>query len=89
MAAGMALVGLLGLNKWRDRAIEGVGDGAEEFGFARLNDGVEGDGLDAGGQDGLLYLRNGLREAVESSAEMSEVALDGRQPWDFRASDPA
>jgi hypothetical protein len=81
--------GRSGLEEGRDRAVEGVGNGAENFGFARLNERIEGDGLGAGGEDVLLYLRNGLREAVEGGAEMRELALSGREPGDFGTGNPA
>jgi hypothetical protein len=55
---------ILRLKERRDRAIEGVGDGAEDFGFAGLDEIVEGNGLGAGGQDVLLNLRDGLCEAI-------------------------
>jgi hypothetical protein len=77
------------LEEGRDRAIESVGDGAKNFGFARMDKSVEGHGLGAGGENVLLYLRNGLSEAVEGGAEMRELALSGREPGDFGAGNPA
>jgi hypothetical protein len=66
------------LEEWRDRTIQRIGDGAEDFGFAGLDDGVEGDGLDTGGEDILLYLRDGLGEAVEGGVEVGKVARNNK-----------
>ena len=75
--------------KWRDRAIECVGDGANEFGFARLDSGIERDSFGTGSKDVLFYLRDRLSEAVEGGVEMGEVAFGRREPRDFGAGHPA
>ena len=74
--------------KWRDRAIECVGDGAKEFGFARLDSGIERDSFGAGGKDVLLYLRDGLSEAVKGGVEMGEVAFGRGEPGNLGAGNP-
>ena len=79
----------MAFNKWRDRAVEAVGDGAEELGFARLDFRVERDRLGAGGEDVFLNLGNGLGEPVESGIEVDEIAFARREPRNLGASNPA
>ena len=54
----------LRLDERRHWAVEGFGDGAEEFGFGFLDDAVGGDDLGAGVDDVLFDLRDGLVEAI-------------------------
>ena len=55
---------LLGWDKGWDRAVEGIGNGAEHFGFHFLDKAIGGDGLGAGVEEVLLDLRRGLGKAV-------------------------
>src|SRR4051812_26741092 len=74
-------------DKRRDRAVEAVGNGAQQFGFAGLNGVIEGNGLGAGGENVLLYLRDRLGEPIKGRVEMSQVAVGRRKPRNFRAGD--
>ena len=62
-------------HKRRHRAIQRVGNGAEQFGFAFLNHAIGADGVDAGFNQILFDDRHGLREAVERGVNLVHAAL--------------
>ena len=63
------------MEKRRERAIEGFGDGAEQTGFGFLDDAVGGDGEGAGVENVFLDLGDGLDQAVEGGVNLLEAAL--------------
>ena len=66
---------MLWLHEWRHRAIERVGNGAEQLCFTFLNDLIDSDNLGAGVKNILLYLRDGLAEPCKRSIDVREIAL--------------
>ncbi len=67
----------------REGAVEGVGDGAEEFGFGFQDEAVGGNGLSAGVEDVLFDLRGGQGKAVQGGVNPGEIGLVGREERDF------
>ncbi len=63
------------LRKGRDRTIERIGDGAEQFRFAFLDDAISRDRLGAGVEDVLFDLRHGQAETLEGAVETGVVAV--------------
>ena len=76
-------------DKRRDRAIERIGDGAEQLGLGNLNDAVSGDCFGAGVEDILFDLRHSQRETPERGIQSRQIAIDLGQKRDFSFCDAA
>jgi hypothetical protein len=67
------------LHKRRDRTIQRAGDGAEEFGFAFLDQAVRPDDMHTGFDHLLIDFRCGQREAIERGFQLFQPAFFARQ----------
>ena len=88
-ARRLYLIWLLGLQEWRQGAVERVSNSTEDFSFTLLDHAVGGDRFGARGKNVLFNLRNGLGEPIKGGIEMFEIAFSGWKPRDLGAGDVA
>ena len=69
--------GSLGADEWRQWAVEGVGDGADEFGFVGRDDAVGTDHAGTGGEEHAAVGFGGGGEGVERGGNGVESAVGG------------
>src|SRR5690242_18682585 len=67
-----------GGNERRYRAVEGVSNGAEHFGFGFANKAIGGDGLGAGVEDVFLNLWGRLGKTIQRGVDLRQIALFSR-----------